>query len=123
MVLCDTDVFIELFKGNKDVYERIKSIGISEICLSSITVMELYYGALNKKELAKIKTFLSSFEIVQLERKISEKSIELIENYAKSHNLEIPDSLIASTAMINDLRLFTYNRKDFKYIVGLVIIN
>ena len=42
--------------------------------------------------------------------------------YAKSHSLDIPDSIIASTALVLGGRIFTYNTKDFKYIDGLELI-
>ena len=40
----------------------------------------------------------------------------------KSHTLNIPDSLIASTALEYKCKLFTYNLKDFKYIDGLKLV-
>jgi len=45
--------------------------------------------------------------------------MKLIQEYTKSHHLDIPDSLIASTTLSIDGKLFTYNLKDFKYIDGL----
>jgi tRNA(fMet)-specific endonuclease VapC len=122
MILCDTDVFIELFEGNKKTYLKIKEIGIDNICISSISIMELFYGAINKPELSKLKNFLYQFEIIYLDNFISNRAVELIESYSKSHNLEIPDSLIASTALEHNCFLFTYNIKDFKFIKGLEII-
>ena len=45
----------------------------------------------------------------------------LIFKYAKSHNLTIPDALIAATAKRN-IPLFTLNLKDFKYIDEINLI-
>jgi len=50
------------------------------------------------------------------------KLTERIFEYAKSHNLAIPDSLIASTVISIKLKLLTLNLKDFKYIDGLELI-
>jgi predicted nucleic acid-binding protein len=36
-----------------------------------------------------------------------------------SHNLAIPDAIVAATAMYAGMELFTYNQKDFRYIKGL----
>ena len=36
--------------------------------------------------------------------------------------MDIPDSLIASTALLNDAVLFTYNKKDFRYSEGLQVL-
>jgi len=55
MILCDTNVLIEAFKGNEKIIRKIDQLGIENIGISSVTVMELYYGALNKRELNKIK--------------------------------------------------------------------
>ena len=59
MVLCDTDVFIEYFKGDKNTKRKIDKIGVENFATSPITVMELYFGALNKRELTSIKRALS----------------------------------------------------------------
>jgi hypothetical protein len=55
MILCDTNIFIEAFKNNPSATETLKGIGFQNISLSAVTLMELYFGALNKRELAKIK--------------------------------------------------------------------
>ncbi|MEK7432975.1 MAG: type II toxin-antitoxin system VapC family toxin [Cyanobacteriota bacterium] len=119
MILTDTDVIIEFLKGTEKTKKSLEQIGLKNIAISSVTIMELYYGAFDKKELQKIKKNLLSFTIFKIDEKTSDIAIELIEKYSKSHNLEIPDSLIASIAIRNDIELFTYNIKDFKYIKEL----
>jgi predicted nucleic acid-binding protein len=81
--------------------------------------MELYYGALNKKELNKIKKFLDDFDLLLINEGISEIALDLIEKHSKSHGLEIPDALIAATSIFYSIPLLTYNKKDFKYIRSL----
>lgn len=51
MVLCDTNVIIEFLKGNNKTLKELEQIGYDSIAISAITTMELFYGALNKKEL------------------------------------------------------------------------
>ena len=79
----------------------------------------MYYGALNKKELHKIKKCIYSLNVHQIDSYISEIAIELIEEYSKSHNLMIPDAIIAATAILQQIELFTYNTKDFHFIKEL----
>ena len=122
MILCDTDVIIEILKGNKRTINIIESIGLENIAISSVTVMELYFGALNKRELNKIKKHLQALNIVHFDTDISESAIKLIERFSKSHGLQIPDAIIAATAMTSKIKLFTFNLKDFKYIDGLKLI-
>jgi len=123
MILCDTDIFIEAFKNNTSATGLLRRIGFQHVALSAITLMELYFGALNKRELAKIKNRLQRLEIVNLDNEITEKAINLIEKYAKSHGLHIPDALIAATAICQRMELLTYNVKDFKFIKGLNLYN
>jgi tRNA(fMet)-specific endonuclease VapC len=119
MILCDTSVIIEALKKNPIVIQAIEKIGLERIAVSVVTVMELYYGALNKAELKKIKRHLSSIRIFQIEEEISIMASDLIERYAKSYGLQIPDALIAATSINRDLQLYTGNTKDFIYIKNI----
>jgi len=116
MILCDTNVIIEILKGNEKTITIIESIGLENIAISSVTVMELYFGALNKKELSKIKKYLKAINIVHFDNDISELAVSMIESYSKSHGLQIPDAIIAATVMSYEMKLFTLNLKNFKYI-------
>ncbi len=119
MILCDTDIFIEAFKNNTLATGSLRRIGFQNIALSAITLMELYFGALNKRELEKIKSRLKKLEIINLDQKITETAINMIERYAKSHGFHIPDALIAATAICRGMQLLTYNVKDFKFVEGI----
>ena len=121
MILLDTNVLIEILKGNQKTIGQIQRFDAT-LAISSITVMELYYGALNKIELNKLEKFVSLFRIIQINENISVKATKLIKTYAKSHTLDIPNSLIASTALVERCRLFTYNAKDFKYIKSIDLL-
>ena len=84
--------------------------------------MELYFGALNKQELFRLKKFIELFEVIEINENISAISTKLIFEYSKSHNLAIPDSLIAATAINENIKLYTLNLKDFKFIDGLSLL-
>ena len=119
IILCDTDVFIEAFKNNAETTAFLRRIGFRNIALSIITLMELYFGALNKREMTKIKKRIETLKIFEINKDISETALNLIEKYAKSHGLRIPDSLIAATSICRGVDLLTYNTKDFRFIKGL----
>jgi len=76
--------------------------------------MELLFGALDKNELRLIQNTMNHYNIFHLNEDISKNAIDLIGRYSKSHNLDIPDALIAATAIKNEIHLFTYNNKDFR---------
>lgn len=123
MVICDTNVIIEYFKGNNKTKNILKKIGFENISISSITVMELLFGALDKKELKLIQNTRDNYNILHLNEDISKNAIDLIGRYSKSHNLDIPDALISATAIKKEIPLFTYNNKDFRYIEDIVLFD
>ncbi len=118
MILLDTNVLIELLKGHTPAIRFVESV-TEPLAISSISAMELFYGALNKAEVRKLEKFVALFQLLHLDEKISLKAMVLIKTYAKSHNLDIPDGLIAATAIVHKIPLMTYNRKDFRFIEGL----
>ncbi len=113
MIFLDTNIFIEIFKGNPFVIGIVQSLESNSLALSSITEMELYYGALNKLELRRLKKNLRHFDIYHLTTSISTTATALIEKHSKSHNLQIPDALIAAAAMENGSELLTLNIRTF----------
>lgn len=119
-VILDTNVLIEILKNNKNTIEFVENYNTHFI--SEITKMELFYGAFNKSELNKLKKFTELFEIIPIEKEISNLATKLIHNFAKSHNLNIPDALIAATSLHHNLNLISYNIKDFNYIDNLELI-
>lgn len=121
IILLDTNILIEILKGNEKTIETVQNFNTT-LAISSISVMELYYGAINKAELNKLEKFVSLFTIAHINENISSHATKLIKTYAKSHSLDIPDSLIASTSLVNQYKLFTYNLKDFKYLKNIELI-
>jgi tRNA(fMet)-specific endonuclease VapC len=119
VIILDTNILIEVFKGNASVIASVQEAGSENLALSSVTVMELYYGALNRLELQRIRKNLRTFNIIHISVDISETATSLIERHAKSHNLQIPDALIAATALETKSELLTLNVRDFRYITGL----
>ena len=119
MILCDTNIFISAFNGREDTIQNLEEIGLDNIIISSITLMELYQGMGNKEELAKMKKRLKFYDVIHIDKEISEKSVELISLYKLSNHLQIPDAIIAATSLVKDIPLYTYNRKDFEYIESI----
>jgi predicted nucleic acid-binding protein len=119
MILCDTNILIEFYKNNTAIIQELRQIGSQNLAISVITRAELYYGAINKNELKRIQKHLDLLQNIPTDRSISEQFIQLMANYSLSHKLTIPDALIAATALVNDLELYTLNIKDFRFIENL----
>ncbi len=119
MILLDTNILIEFYKDNQTVRGVLETQGVSNLAISVITAGELYFGARDKREMRKIEKHLSLLEQIPLDAEITDLFLKLLCEYALSHRLNIPDALIAATAIQNKLPLYTLNIKDFQYIPGL----
>jgi predicted nucleic acid-binding protein len=119
MILCDTNILIEFYKNNSQIVQELREIGQSQLAVSSVTQAELYFGALNKAELKKIKQHLSLLTQYPLDVSVSVLFLQLMESYSLSHKISLPDALIAATALVYNLELYTLNAKDFQFISNL----
>ena len=116
MLLCDTNIFIEVYRRNVAICAELEKIGHENIAISDITRGELFYGAINKAELKLINNDLSKVSVLHINEEISDMAVNLVETYCLSHKLDIEDALIAATAIYYHIELFTLNIKDFKFI-------
>ena len=123
MVLIDTNIVIEWLKGNEDIIRNLELIGYNELGISSITKMEVLIGARNASELKVLEKAINSLDVYHLNARISKEGVLLIKKFKLSHNLQIPDALIAATSMIYQVELFTLNKKDFHFIQDIKLWN
>lgn len=119
LVLCDTNIFISLFKDIPGTKEQLLSIGSENVLISSVTIMELFRGMESKKEMKAMEQKIKKYNVLHFNDKVSLKSVELINTFKLSHNLEIPDAIIGAMSIVYKIPLFTYNTKDFKFMPGI----
>ncbi len=125
MILLDTDVCVELLKGNRRVLEhRDRYDGPVGICF--MTIAELYYGAERSGQPAKnigaIEKLMLSMEIVQTDlpilRRFGTLKASLQEEGAPVADADL---LIAAAALESAEGLVTGNARHFERIAGLVL--
>ena len=87
MILLDTNILIELFKAKPVFITEIRKIGIENITISKISVFEMFIGALNKKELKDIKTFLDKFSQISINPYIVDQAVIGISVQIKSFSI------------------------------------
>jgi predicted nucleic acid-binding protein len=121
IILCDTDVLIEYFHGEKKTVEELDYLTFERLGISPVTVGEIYFG-MRKRETAQTKDLLSKFNVFHFDKEISRCFIELMLGY-KGLGLKVPDAIIAATALTCQIELFTYNRKDYDFIRGINLYN
>ena len=122
MVIFDTNILIELYRGNNAVKEDIERIKSDVFYLSSITVAEFMVGAKDKADLSRIEKQLSKYTPIPINNEISAIFTDLFRTYTLSHRPGIADTLIAATSLYYHLPLYTLNKKDFQFIPGIILL-
>jgi tRNA(fMet)-specific endonuclease VapC len=122
MVIFDTNILIELYRGNVVVRDGISRIEADVFYVSSITVAEFMVGAKNKVDLEKIEKHLNTYTVIPIDTDISDIFIDLFRTFTLSHRPGIADTLIAATALHYHLPLYTLNKKHFQFIPGITLI-
>jgi hypothetical protein len=119
MILCDTNIFFELFRGNQAIIDELNDIGYDNLAISDITIGEIYFG-MRKKEEEQTRELIRKFRRFHLTRDASKIFIEIMSDLS-SRQIGIPDALIASVAKANSLKVFTLNITDFKQVDSLIL--
>ena len=115
--LIDTDVLIDVSKGNEQASLFLSSL--ENVNVSIINSMELIVGARNNAERNEIEKFLSQYNFIYINGGICSLAYNLLKKFSLTHGLTIPDSLIAATAITDNLSLATKNEKHFRHIENL----
>jgi len=119
----DTDILINVGRGKTDAINCLQALAqTSSPAISIVTEMELIVGCRDKTELQILKKFLNRFQIFPINELVSQKAVELLNQYRLSHGLLIADALIAATALETDEDFITGNQKDFRFITGLKLL-
>jgi predicted nucleic acid-binding protein len=119
--LVDTDVLIDVSRNNEAAIHFLDQLDDSW-SVSIITALELIVGARDKKEVSEIDQLVASYSPVPLTTEIGNSAYSLLRQFAKSHGLRVFDSLIAATALEENLTLVSRNKKHFETIGGLKLL-
>jgi tRNA(fMet)-specific endonuclease VapC len=127
MILFDTDVCIEILRGNNKVVKRRQEYP-GEVSISFMTVAELVYGAnisgRPEENRILVEKFLLTVGIIQSDMLILKRFGEIKAGLYKK-NMLVPeaDIFIAATAIEKAEAIITGNVKHFDRIDGLKIEN
>ena len=125
MILLDTDVCVEILRGNQSV---LKAFADSDAvaAVSFMTVGELYYGVYKSNRVEEnsehLDLLLSELIVIQSDALIMTKFGRLKSDLSKvGRPLPDADILIAATAMMHCSLLVTGNKAHFARFEGLQI--
>ncbi|HEX8503868.1 MAG TPA: type II toxin-antitoxin system VapC family toxin, partial [Hymenobacter sp.] len=106
LILFDSDVLIDVLRKDalaETLLTTLASAG--PLGISVVSRMETIRGCRNFEVQQQAEKLLKRFQVIALDEAISRRADELISQYYLGYNLEIPDALIAATAIEYDLPL------------------
>lgn len=109
-VVVDTDVCIDHLTGRGRLSGRRSRLGYSVI-----TRAELRAGAGNERDLAALRRLLGAMTEYPVDRRIADTAGRV----RLEAGVRLPDALIAATALVHGLIVYTRNVKDFRRVSGL----
>jgi len=125
MVILDTDVCIEILRGNTLVIDRRRQYG-GPVAVSFMTAAELFFGAAKSSEpganAALVDQFLLSVPVIQPDLSVLRRHGSIkADLQAAGMPIADADVFIGATALSRGARLVTGNERHFERIVGLVL--
>ncbi len=113
-ILLDSDVIIAWLHGYEPYIELIPQLlhQGSILTWSPVSIAEVFAGA-RKSEGKQIENLLLIFDSLPISPEIGKKAGEYLNLYGKSHGMELGDALIAASASIAGVPLWTLNRKHY----------
>ena len=120
LVVIDTDVLIDYLRGRVEAMAYID--GLTEpVLMSAVTLAELFAGVREGAERLILETFVTVFDVVSVDAEVARLGGLFRRGFGKSHNVELPDALIAATAQTHRATLVTLNRKHFPMLDDVVV--
>lgn len=114
-VLIDSDILIEVTRARDNAllarWNHLSS-GDTPLLCSPVTVAELWHGA-RVTEQSALSALFAAIECVAIDARIGQRAGDYLRQFFKSHHVELADALIAATASIHNLQLWTRNRRHY----------
>jgi len=125
--LLDADTVSYALRGQGLVADRILEHPPSEVCISSITLAELGFGAESKKSQKlrrAIRSFISDVAVVPFDEAAAERFAVVAAGLAKAGTpIGVLDTLVAAQALALGLTVVTNNTRHFGRVPGLKVEN
>ena len=125
--LLDADTVSYALRGQGHVADRVLDHPPSDLCISSITLAELGFGAESKKSQKlrrAIRTFVRDVAVVPFDEGAAERFAVLAAGLAKSGTpIGVLDTLVAAHALSLGLTVVTNNTRHFRRVPGLKVEN
>lgn len=122
MILCDTDVLVDILRRHSHAVQWVRSVAEDELIVPGYVAVELVQGCRSKRDVDAVSQTLKPFKLVWPGASYCENAYQILLTHWLSHGLGLIDSLIAQTAIGLDAPLHTFNRKHFESVPGIKTI-
>jgi len=92
-------------------WEALSRSSTAVFC-SPVTIAELWHGA-RPQEYQAIEVLFTAINCVPIDSQIGQCAGDFLRQFAKSHHVELGDALIAASASVHNLTLWTRNRRHY----------
>lgn len=123
-MVVDTSIFIEYLRSKDRGQTILANLPVDSVLyVSSVTVFELYSGAIDIRKRQDVDALLQGVFILPLNAETAKNAGFIYQDLRRSGNMiEVTDILIAATALANDLPVKTLNVGHFQRISELVVL-
>ncbi len=114
-VLIDSDILIAVSRARDSaILARWDALsrGSTALFFSPVSVAELWHGARQTDD-AILQAIFAAIQAIPIDAEIGQRAGAFLKQYAKSHGVELGDALIAATASVHALQLWTRNRRHY----------
>jgi predicted nucleic acid-binding protein len=118
-LLFDTDVLIDYLRDVPLAMEFLRQA--DTVLVSAVSVGELFAGVREGEERIRLDALLQEVDIVPLDRQAAEHGGLFQRQFGRSHNVGLPDALIAASSELHGARLVTLNRKHFPMLPDVLV--
>jgi len=118
--LIDSDVIIEYLRGSEQAIRYLESLE-GGLCVSAITVAELFAGVRDDDEDAAPERFLWAFDVIPIDQALARLGGLCRRSYQPGYGTGLADALVAMSAESAGAVLVTFNKRHSPMIDGLVV--
>ena len=114
-VLIDSDILIEVSRArDRGILVRWDELGRGNtvILCSPVNSAELWHGV-RPHEQKTLHALFATITCIPIDAEIGQRAGDYLRRYAKSHRVELGDALIAATASLHNVQLWTRNRRHY----------
>ena len=113
-ILLDSDVIIAWLRGYQPVADAIMNLLESGHTLlwTPVSIAEIFAGA-RKNETTRLEALFQILETLPISESIGKKAGHFLQKYSRSHGVELGDALIAASASLASLSLWTIHKRHY----------